>query len=249
MALMASSAAAPDAADVAPALPSHVWRAHQLASFQTSTIVTGHAALDRALPGGGWPTGSLTELLVQQHGSGEIHLLQPALKAIARTRTIALVQPPLPPQTEALYDGEFPVGHLMWLKTRRTADALWAAEQILKNGTVGALLFWQTHLRNASLRRLHLAAQASEIAFWLIRPLAAAQDASPAPLRLTLRPANGGTHIDIVKRRGPRHEGVLFVPLVHLPAAPYLPIESDHACVDQCDPAVAAARDLSPTLV
>lgn len=249
MALVATSAAVPNAVGVAAVLPPHVWRANQMASFRANTVATGHVALDRELPDGGWPTGALTELLVQQHGCGEISLLQPALKGLSRSRMIALVQPPQLPQTEALYDGEFHVGHMMWVKAKRSADALWAAEQILKNGTVGALLFWQTHVRNESLRRLHLAAQASDIAFWLIRPLAAAQDASPAPLRLALRPANGGISIEIVKRRGPRRDGMIFVPLAQLPAASYLPVEFDHACVDQRVPAVATARDVSTTLV
>jgi hypothetical protein len=70
MAFIASSAAAPAAVGAAAALPPHVWRANQLASFRAHTIATGHAALDRELPDGGWPTGALMELLVQQHGSG-----------------------------------------------------------------------------------------------------------------------------------------------------------------------------------
>jgi len=52
------------------------------------------------------------------------------------------------------------------------------------------------------LRRLHLAAQHGDTLFFLFRPLAAAQDASPAPLRLSLRPAAGGIEVGFVKRRG-----------------------------------------------
>jgi protein ImuA len=39
---------------------------------------------------------------------------------------------------------------------------------------------------------LRLAAQAGETLFFMVRPLAAAQDASPAPLRLARRPKAGG---------------------------------------------------------
>jgi hypothetical protein len=47
------------------------------------------------------------------------------------------------------------------------------------------------HARGESLRRLHLAAQCGETLFFMMRPLASAQDASPAPLRLSLRPRRG----------------------------------------------------------
>jgi len=55
---------------------------------------------------------------------------------------------------------------------------LWATEQILRAGGCGALLFCAQYVQTSSLRRLHLAAQASETLFFMVRPLAAAQDAS-----------------------------------------------------------------------
>jgi protein ImuA len=47
----------------------------------------------------------------------------------------------------------------------------------------------------------------------MLRPLAAAREASPAPLRLSLRPAAGGVDIGFVKRRGPQRDITLFLPL------------------------------------
>jgi hypothetical protein len=90
---------------------------------------------------------------------------------------------------------------------------LWAAEQVLRSGSCGALLFWQTQIRSDSLRRLHLAAQSAETLFFMMRPMAAAQDASPAPLRLGLRPKTGGIEIEFVKRCGPQRNGPLFLPM------------------------------------
>jgi protein ImuA len=75
---------------------------------------------------------------------------------------------------------------------------------VLRNGSCGALLFWQQTLRHESLRRLQLAAQASDTLCWLLRPLSASETASPAPLRIALRPLAGGTQLDILKRRGPQ---------------------------------------------
>ncbi len=51
-----------------------------------------------------------------------------------------------------------PPEQLLWVDAERTADALWAAEQMLRAGTCGVLILWQSHLRNDALRRLHLAA-------------------------------------------------------------------------------------------
>jgi protein ImuA len=66
---------------------------------------------------------------------------------------------------------------------------------------------------------LHLAAQSGETLFVMFRPLASAMDAFPAPLRLSLRPAQGELDIGFVKRRGPQHEGTLFLPMpvIHAP--------------------------------
>jgi protein ImuA len=101
----------------------------------------------------------------------------------------------------------------LWLKPERAADALWAAEQVLKNGSCGALLYWQPQIRPESLRRLHLAAQSADTLFFLFRPAKVAQDASPSPLRLLLQPAGDQVRIDIVKRRGPSHDRPLFLTL------------------------------------
>lgn len=189
-----------------------LWRASQLARGSTRCIDTGYTMLSARLPGGGWPTGTLTELLLQQSGIGEMRLLAPALAGIA-SRRVVMLEPPHPPQTIALAALGLAPDHLIWLRSNRTADALWAAEQVLRSGSCGALLFWQAHMRTESLRRLHLAAQHGETLCFMFRPLATAQDASAAPLRLSLRPANGGIDIGFIKRRGPCTGETLFLPL------------------------------------
>lgn len=226
--------AAPEA--VHPSL----WRASQLARADTRCIDTGHVALSGQLPGGGWPSGSMVDLLLQQPGIGEMRLLRPALAACAERR-IVLLQPPHPPQALALAALGLDPAQLLWLRSSRSADALWAAEQVLRSGSCGALLFWTNHVRADSLRRLHLAAQGGDTLFFMLRPLAAAQDASPAPLRLALRPAAGGMHIDFVKRRGPLREAPLFLPLT--PS-----LLQRHAPLDRPVSAPATARGLQPTL-
>jgi protein ImuA len=226
-----------------------VWRANQMGSCRAAVTATGHRVLDTELPNGGWPGASLIELLLQQAGIGEMQLLRPTLDAVAKKCRIALVQPPHRPQIAAWTAWGLPAERLLWVQAAHGADALWSAEQILRNGSCGALLFWQTHVRGESLRRLHLAAQGTEVLFWMMRPLACAQDASPAPLRLALRPTAGGLHLDIVKRRGPRRDEPLFLPLDALPAASSTSSPAAHAHLDRRTPAAATARNLPPALV
>jgi len=231
-----------DSSSVAPeSLHPSLWRASQLARSSTRCVDTGHAALSAQLPGGGWPTGALVDLLLQQPGIGELRLLRPALAEVARRRVV-LLQPPHPPQALAMAALGVPPADLIWLRAGQTADALWAAEQVLRSGSCGALLFWQNHMRADSLRRLHLAAQAGETLFFLMRPLAASQDASPAPLRLALRPQAGGIEIDFVKRRGPQRDASLFLPLTSN-------LLGRHAPVDRTAPAPVAARGVRAELV
>lgn len=231
-------------------LPHAVWRADQMGSYQAAAVPTGYRTLDAELPNGGWPSAVLIELLLQQAGIGEMRLLRPALGTIAKKRRIALVQPPHLPQVAAWTAWGLPADRLLWIKAARSADALWSAEQILRNGSCGALLFWQQQVRAESLRRLHLAAQGTEILFWMMRPLACAQDASPAPLRLALRPADGGIEIDIVKRRGPQRDEALTLRVDDMPLSSPTPSTTfTHAHMDRRAPATPAARNVPAELV
>jgi protein ImuA len=223
-----------------------LWRASQLAHASARCVDTGHPTLSSQLPGGGWPTGTLIDLLLQQPGIGELRLLRPALAAAA-SRRIVLLQPPHAPQALALAALGLPPSQLVWLRTTRSADTLWAAEQVLRSGSCGALLMWQNHARSESLRRLHLAAQCGETLFFMFRPLASAQDASPSPLRLSLRPAAGGLDIGFVKRRGPQRDAPLFLPL-SLPLTHSL-LPQHHAPLDRPLSVPVTARGVLPELV
>ncbi len=189
-----------------------LWRASQLARSSVRCVDTGHPVLSAQLPGRGWPTSSLVELHLRQPGTGELRLLQPAL-AGAGKRRVMMIQPPHVPNSIALAAMGLCPSQVIWVQPDRTADALWAAEQVLRSGGCHALLFWQGHIRNESLRRLNLAAAEGESLFFLFRPLAAAQDASPALLRLAVRPVLGGVEVEFLKRRGPERETALFLPL------------------------------------
>ncbi|QCP48317.1 translesion DNA synthesis-associated protein ImuA [Trinickia violacea] len=220
-----------------------LWRASQLARGRGRTVETGYAALSAELPGGGWPVGAFVDLLVQQAGVGEVRLLRPALSALGE-RPIALVQPPHLPDGLGLSYIGLSLERLLRVKAPKTSDALWSAEQILRAGSCSALIFWTQYAQASSLRRLHLAAQSSETLFVMVRPLAAAQDSSPALLRLALRPSADGLTVDIVKRRGPSRAEPLSIPLQPTPV-----LLSRHARLSRRSSAEAAARSIPTEVV
>lgn len=208
------------ASSVSPeSLHPSLWRGSQLARGGVRTVETGYAPLSAELPGGGWPVGGLVELLVPQPGCGEMRLLAPGLaRAVSAKRPLAFVQPPYAPHALALAALGLPYDALLWLRAERGADALWAAEQSLKAGCCGALLLWQPEVRPEALRRLHLAAaHSASTLFFMLRPLAAAQQPSPAVLRLAVRPTPGGATVEIVKRRGPAASAVLSLAFLPSP--------------------------------
>ncbi|MFZ6657803.1 translesion DNA synthesis-associated protein ImuA [Undibacterium sp. TJN19] len=205
---------------VSPIKPEHIhpalWRASQLARGNGGYLDTGYSELKAELPGGGWPLGQLTEILLAQTGTAELRLLKPALCQLDN-RPVILLAPPFIPQALALADAGLQTTQLIWIRCNKYVDALWAAEQVLRNGSCGALLFWQSQIRSEALRRLHLAAQSSDTLFFLMRTLRAAQAPSPAPLRLSLRPSQNGLELEIIKRRGSQRDRPIsiYLPLHH----------------------------------
>lgn len=223
----------------APPIHPAVWRGDQLSRQNGRCVDTGHSALSAALPGGGWPEGALIELMPSQPGIGEIRLLRPVLRQVLAHRAVALVQPPFTPNTSCYAEWRLDPRQLLWISSSRCADSLWATEQILKNGSCAAVLCWQPIIRPEALRRLHLAAQRSDTLFFMLRPASAAQNASPAPLRIQIEPAAGGVLLHIVKRRGPAFAHSLLIALD--PAAPTFPPLFPHAPLDRRLPAPALA--------
>jgi protein ImuA len=220
-----------------------LWLGSQLASGRANVVPCGFENLAAELPGGGWPRGALTDVLVQQAGVGELRLLLPALRAVA-SRPIGLLQAPHRFSPEATAYWGLPEKSLNVIRASKTADMLWAAEQILRAGSFGALMFWQMHVRPESLRRLHLAAQTSETLFFMFRPLASASDTSPAPLRIAVRPGRDSVAVEFVKWRGPALAEPLIVNLSHSPI-----LLNRHASLDRRISAAPQPRSVPAELV
>jgi protein ImuA len=197
---------------VDPRLLPDVWRVEDLASQET-VVPTGHAALDAELPGGGWPVGSMVEILQERCGPHIWQLLLPALaQAICRqSGPVVLVNAPFEPFGPSLAAQGLPGERLLCVRADKAAAGHWAAEQVLRCDDVAALLAWLPQARSAELRRLHMAAQQHERLLFVFRGLNARHDASPARLRL-LAEGVDSLELHILKRRGPPLETPLLLP-------------------------------------
>jgi protein ImuA len=197
---------------VNPCFLPEVWRVEDLAS-EKAVLPTGHAALDAQLPGGGWPVGSMVELLQERFGPHVWQLLLPGLAQAIRKQAgpVVLVNAPFQPFGPSLAAQGLPGERVLCVKADKPAARLWAAEQALRCADVAAVLAWLPQARSAELRRLHMAAQQHDRVLFVFRGLNARHDASPAHLRLLLEGVDQ-LELHVLKRRGPPLDSPLVLP-------------------------------------
>jgi protein ImuA len=205
-----------------------VWRGSELArAGHEACVPSGFAALDAELPGGGWPTRALSELLLPQPGACEWRLLGPALRRLlappvqaatspgrsrrpraasaganvkaAHLPQLLLINPPWTPHLPGLAEHGIAPQQLIWIAPASHAQALWAAEQAIKADVAAAVLAWLPEARPEQMRRLQAAALGARTPVFVLRPAAQAQSqSSAAPLRLLLEP---GPRADALRLR------------------------------------------------
>lgn len=222
--------------------PGLVWRADSFASAPKKVWPTGYAALDAELPGGGWPSGAITELLVDAPGMGSVELLLPMLHCAPAERWIAWIAPPCLPYAPALADAGLVLSQLMLIEPPQHSALVWAVRQATASGACHAVMAWVHKIDMAALRRLQLAAEASTTPLFLYRPLTAACQSSPACLRLQLSAENNSIGIHILKRRGPTSARTLHLPLRKRYAFYRSPHALDSLDIAQSAPASLHAR-------
>jgi hypothetical protein len=169
-----------------------LWHARN-GALRVATIATGYPELDRQLPGGGWPLGALTELIVGQYGIGELRLFLPALSALSRRhdRRLMWIAPPHEPYAPALAAAGLDLSRHLVVRPEQSRDVLCAA-----------VLLWTERLSDREARRLQLAAESSAAWGLIFRPPAAAREHSPAALRLHMSVGSSGRCLQILKARG-----------------------------------------------
>ena len=217
----ATAATAPISAARAAGLQqlAHLWRADEVAhaAGRDATVPSGFAALDAELPGGGWPQGQLTELLLDAPGIGELSLLAPVLARCTQdARACVWVLPcehaatgalPVLPYPPALAAAGIDLARALFVQPETPREAFWTLEQSLRAAHLGALIGWlpQPSSREGefrALRRLQLLAGRQQAPVFLLRDQRALHAPSPAALRLQLAASDGELNVTVLKRRG-----------------------------------------------
>jgi protein ImuA len=189
-----------------------IWRGRgNVAAAAHAVIPTGFTELDRALSGGGWPLGAITEIFVAGYGIGELELLMPALAALTKEepakpkKWIAWIAPPFVPYAPALQQHGVNIDRLLMIHpTLGGKSRLWAIEQAVRSGSSAAVFAWVAAANDVILRRLQLAAEDQGCWLLLFRPANARFERSPAALRILLSKVQSQTRVEIVKCRGGR---------------------------------------------
>ncbi|ROO26182.1 SOS cell division inhibitor SulA [Salinisphaera orenii MK-B5] len=171
-----------------------------------SIVGSGWSALDRLLPGGGYPAHAVTEFLVETAGTGEFSLLLTCLgqrlSAHPDSR-IGLVAPPRPLNAPALAAQGLDIRRLPLIAGGDDGECVWAIEQMAHSGGFAGFVFWSDGLTNTALRKLQLAAENAACPIFVYRDLACVGQRSPAALRLAITRGDRGQRIEVRKCRGP----------------------------------------------
>jgi hypothetical protein len=203
----------------------HIWRPGELSATGRNSVPSGFSALDQQL-GGGWPIGVLTEILLSNPGIGELGLLMPALLHMSKNdsacdyRSSASVQdtwvnsgsdrllwiaPPYIPYAPALMQHGLDVSRVLIVHSAKQLDALWAMEQALNSSVCRAVLGWFADINDRSMRRLQLAAESGACWAIIFRHTRFTDIASPAPLRIHIKPGQkpeaGDLDLNILRNR------------------------------------------------
>ena len=193
-----------------------LWRGQEASLADTPAIATGFDALDRYLPGGGWPLAGISEIFIEHYGLGELRVLMPALaalshRAIEAKKWIVWVAPPFVPYAPALVHHGVDLSRILLVHPPKKRgsdpiseevtemgsdpffafstdpkDALWAVEQAIRSQSSVATLAWVRAADMAALRRLQLGAEENHCLTILFRPLDDISQSSPAALRFSL---------------------------------------------------------------
>jgi hypothetical protein len=162
-----------------------VWRGRAV-SVPAGDQPTGWAALDAALPAGGWPDASLSEILLPVDGIGELRLLLPTLARLSHAaRSVVIVAPPYAPCVAGWQQHGVDMRKVDIVAARQV-DVLWATEQCLRSGSCAAVLAWPHQADDRALRRLQVAADTGRALAFAFRDRRHLSSASPAALRLEI---------------------------------------------------------------
>jgi protein ImuA len=190
-----------------------LWRGHQLERHTGAVVSSGFEVLDAVLPGGGWPTGEITEIVGDAPLSSVHRLLSPALARHTQSSgPIVLVGPPCSPMAGAWAAAGVDEHRLLWIDTRDARQSAWVLAQCLQAGQSAWLVAWLPEVSSSVMRRLQVLAAATVMPCVVWRPASVRAQASAAPLRLQVWPeVDWQLRVQVFKRRGPPMENAVRV--------------------------------------
>lgn len=206
---------------------------------EKSAIDTGFAELNALLPTGGWPLRSIVEIQVACWGNGELQPLLPFIaKLTANQSRVAMIAPPYTPYAPALIQHGVQLPQLIVVdiasekakakeNTRgrgltrrkghrsapysRAKEIWWAAEKLLRHEACGMVLTWPLCPDAGQVRRLQLAADASNSIGVIFQSGETAD--TPVGLRLWVERCADGVAVRLLKSRyGWRQHGEVILP-------------------------------------
>jgi len=179
-----------------------LWQGASRFEPHDESISSGFEELDAVLPDGGWPTGTVIEIMVDNWGIGELQLwLSLMARFSQQDKWLTMIAPPYVPYAPALINAGIQLDRLLIIDAMVNAqDIWWSADKILRAQASAMVLVWLPKPDPRGIRRLQLAASAGNSlgVFFHRQPCTG----SPAPLRLQLRACEQGLDIDIIKARG-----------------------------------------------
>ena len=165
----------------------NLWRGCDMAGQGFHGIGTGYHELDDILPGRGWPSSGLVEVIARHSGMGELQLLIPLMQSVIKQgKWILCVAPPYLLNAPALTQAGIDIDQILIVKQDTPCkDALWSMEKAMQTETCGLVLAWQNWLPGKVLRRLQLAAEVGDTLAVLFKHNDSKY--SPSSLRLQIK--------------------------------------------------------------
>lgn len=194
-----------------------LWRGHSRNFLPSTVIDTGYADLNQALQHKGWPSGGLIEVCQSYHAA-EWQLFYPVislLMAEQHTAHLALINPPALPFVGGLHQMNINSQRVIVVQTNTTEELIVCFKELSRSLACPLVFAWQPKraLSYAQLRKFQLSTIEQHGLYVIFRHLRAAQQSSPACLRLTLSPRS--THIDlnIFKQKGQLQPRTVRLPI------------------------------------
>ena len=186
----------------------NLWRGCDMAGQGFHGIGTGYHELDDILPGRGWPSSGLVEVIARHSGMGELQLLIPLMQSVIKQgKWILCVTPPYLLNAPALTQAGIDIDQILIVKQDTPCkDALWSMEKAMQTETCGLVLAWQNWLPGKVLRRLQLAAEVGDTLAVLFKHNDSKY--SPSSLRLQIKGSStdnrdfSRAEVTVIKARG-----------------------------------------------